>query len=142
MAGSEAIRGAVLLTTGAAALAWANSPWDGAYRDIFGRSLTIDIGVISIRDDVRHWINDGLMTLFFYAVALEVKRELLIGELAGRERALLPLIAAGGGMLVPALIYAALNAGGRGAHGWGIPMATDIAFALGILALLGPRVPA
>jgi NhaA family Na+:H+ antiporter len=138
---TEVMSGVVLLAATVSALAWANSPWDGAYRDIFGHVLTLDIGVVRIDEDVRRWINDGLMTIFFFVVGLEIKREVLRGELAGRDRALLPVIAAAGGMVVPAFLYAAVNSGGDGAHGWGIPMATDIAFALGILALLGRRIP-
>lgn len=137
---TEAMSGVVLLTATVAALAWANSPWDGAYRDLFGHVMTVDLGIVSIDEDIRHWINDGLMVLFFFVVGLEIKREALRGELAGRDRALLPVFAAIGGMIVPALIYAAFNAGRDGARGWGIPMATDIAFALGILALLGRRI--
>lgn len=137
---TEVMGGAVLLTAAIAALAWANSPWDGAYRDLFGHVLTFDIGVVHVEEDVQHWINDGLMTLFFFVVGLEIKREVLRGGLTGR-RASLPVIAAFGGMVAPALVYSAMNAGAEGGRGWGIPMATDIAFALGILALLGSRIP-
>jgi NhaA family Na+:H+ antiporter len=138
---TEVMSGVVLLTATVAALTWANSPWDGAYRDLFGHVLTFDIGIVRIEEDIQHWINDGLMTFFFFVVGLEVKREILRGELAGRDRALLPVIAAAGGMVIPALVYTVVNAGEDGAHGWGIPMATDIAFALGILALLGRGIP-
>jgi len=137
---TEVMGGVVLLMAAMAALAWANSPWDGAYRDLFGHVLTLDIRIAHIEEDVQHWINDGLMTLFFFVVGLEIKREVLRGELTGR-RASLPIIAAVGGMVAPALVYTAINAGAEGARGWGIPMATDIAFALGVLALLGSRVP-
>jgi Na+:H+ antiporter, NhaA family len=138
---TEVMSGVVLLAAAVVALVWANSPWDSAYQDLLGHVIAVDLGPISIEEDIQHWINDGLMTVFFFVVGLEIKRELLRGELAGRERALLPVFAAVGGMIAPALIYLAVNAGGPGAHGWGIPMATDIALALGILALLGNRVP-
>src|SRR6266542_1731580 len=138
---TEAMSGAVLLAAALVALVWANSPWDSAYQDLLGHVITLDLGLVRFDDDVQHWINEGLMTVFFFVIGLEIKREVLRGELAGRERALLPVIAALGGMIAPALIYTAVRAGGSGAHGWGIPMATDIAFALGILALLGRRVP-
>jgi Na+:H+ antiporter, NhaA family len=136
---TEVMSGTVLLAATVVALAWANSPWDGAYRDLFGHALTFDVGIVRIDEDLQHWINEGLMTLFFFVVALEIKREVVRGDLSGRP-ASLPIIAAVGGMAAPALIYAALNAGAAGAPGWGIPMATDIAFALGILALLGGRI--
>src|SRR3712207_3995435 len=123
------------------ALAWANSPWGDAYFHLWERSLTVGFEGLALTKTVHHWINDGLMVVFFFLVGLEIKREMLVGELASPRRAALPIAAAVGGMLVPAAIYAAFNAGGAGAAGWGIPMATDIAFALGVLALLGPRVP-
>src|SRR5829696_7290208 len=125
----EAAGGIVLMAVAAVALGWANSPWRDAY------AALVDSGL-------RHWVGDGLMTLFFLVVGLEIKRELVAGELASWRRAALPVVAAAGGMAVPAAIYAAVNAGRPGAPGWGVPMATDIAFALGVLALLGPRVPA
>ena len=125
----EAAGGIVLMAVAAVALGWANSPWRDAY------AALVDSGL-------RHWVNDGLMTLFFLVVGLEIKRELVGGELATWRRAALPVVAAAGGMAVPAAIYAAVNTGRPGAPGWGVPMATDIAFALGVLALLGPRVPA
>lgn len=138
---TEVSGGIVLLIAAAVALVWANSPWDVAYNDIFEQHLSIDGGVFHIDEDVRHWINDALMTLFFFVVGLEIKRELQRGELAGIDRAALPGIAALGGMIAPALIYTTFNYGGEGGRGWGIPIATDIAFALGVLALFGRRIP-
>jgi NhaA family Na+:H+ antiporter len=137
----EASSGIVLLLAAVVALAWANSPWSDAYFDLWHTTLSIDIQVAQIEEDLQHWVNDGLMTLFFFVVGLEIKRELARGELSNPHRALLPAAAALGGMIAPALIYAAFNAGGPGAPGWGIPMATDIAFALGVLSLLNRRIP-
>jgi NhaA family Na+:H+ antiporter len=130
-----------LTAAAALALAWANSPWRAAYDALWETPLAVRLGRFAIEADLRHWVDDGLMTLFFLVVGLEIKRELVAGELASWRRAALPVLAAAGGMAVPAAIYAAVNAGGPGAPGWGVPMATDIAFALGVLALLGPRVP-
>jgi Na+:H+ antiporter, NhaA family len=137
----EAAGGLVLMVAAALALAWANSPWRAAYDALWETTLAIRVGRFAIEADLRHWVDDGLMTLFFLVVGLEIKRELVAGELVSWRRAALPVLAAAGGMAVPAAIYAAANAGGPGAPGWGVPMATDIAFALGVLALLGPRVP-
>jgi Na+:H+ antiporter, NhaA family len=139
---TEAAGGIVLLAGTLVALAWANSPWSSSYEQLWSTELTLRLGNWTLRHDLRHWINDGLMTVFFFVVGLEIKRELVTGDLADRRRAALPVIAAVGGMVVPALIYAALNAGSPGSSGWGVPMATDIAFAVGMLALLGPRAPA
>ncbi len=138
---TESSGGAVLLAATLVALAWANSPWDEPYRDLWETVITVDGGIFRVSQDLRHWVNDGLMALFFLVVGLEIKRETLHGTLAGPRRAAMPVAAALGGMAMPALLFAALNAGGAGARGWGIPMATDIAFSLGALALLGPRVP-
>ncbi len=138
---AEASGGIVLVVAACLAIAWANSPWSGFYTDLWHAELTFDLNFVIIQEDLRHLVNDGAMTLFFFVVGLEIKRELLRGELASPRRASLPVAAALGGMVVPALVYAAINKGGAGAHGWGIPMATDIAFAVGILALAGPRVP-
>jgi NhaA family Na+:H+ antiporter len=139
---TEVSSGVVLLLGAGAALIWANSPWDDAYHDLFATRMAVDAGLFHIEADLHDWINEGLMAFFFYVAGLEIKRELLRGELAGRDRALLPIVAAAGGMIVPALIYTAINAGTETGRGWGIPMATDIAFALGVLALLGRRIPA
>ncbi len=138
---TEVLGGVALLVAAVVALVWANSPWDEAYFDLFGSQLSVDAGIFHIEEDLHGWINDGLMTFFFFVVGLEIKRELTRGELAGFRKAMLPVTAAVGGMVVPALIYIALNAGDDGSRGWGIPMATDIAFALGILALIGRRIP-
>ena len=134
--------GIVLLVCTAIALAWANSPWAASYHHIWELEVSLDAGPFAFRSTLHHLINDGLMAVFFFLVGLEIKREVLIGELASLRQAALPAAAALGGMVVPAAIYAAMNAGSSGSAGWGIPMATDIAFALGVLALLGERVPA
>lgn len=137
----EASGSILLLLCAVAALTWANSPWARAYFGLWQTQVAIGLGNLVLAKPLLSWINDGLMALFFFVVGLEIKRELLVGALASPRRATLPLAAAVGGMLVPAGLYTALNAGTAGAPGWGIPMATDIAFALGILALLGNRVP-
>jgi NhaA family Na+:H+ antiporter len=138
---TQAVSGAVLLAAALAAIVWANSPWDESYFDLWETAITLDVSIFSIEEDLRHWVNDGLMVLFFFVVALEIKRELVHGELSEPQRAVLPAAAALGGMVLPAAIFLALNAGGAGERGWGIPMATDIAFALGVLALVGKRIP-
>jgi NhaA family Na+:H+ antiporter len=136
----ETAGGAVLLAAAAVALLWANLAGGGAYEDFWGRELTLGAGSLSITEDLRHWINDGLMALFFFVVGLEIKRELAVGELRERRAALIPAIAALGGVLLPIAIFLALMAGAAGASGWAIPAATDIAFAVGVLALAGDRV--
>ena len=139
----EASSGILLLACTALALLWANSPWAESYTGLLGTYVTVGGGGFAVRETLLHWINDGLMAVFFFVVGLEIKREVLAGELASPRQAALPIAAALGGMAVPALLYLAVNrGGGPGAAGWGIPMATDIAFALGVLALLGSRVPA
>jgi Na+:H+ antiporter, NhaA family len=138
---SEAAGGIVLMCCAVIALAIANSPWNDAYLSLLHHPLPAGWKSFAVELSLHEWINDGLMSLFFLLVGLEIKREMLIGELASIRNAALPIAGAIGGMLVPAVIYGAFNAGGPGAHGWGIPMATDIAFALGVVALLGPRVP-
>ncbi len=137
----QASGGLVLLGCAILALAWANSPWAWAYRQILVVPLGISLGEQVLSLELRHWINNGLMAIFFFGVGLEIKREFLVGELAERRKAMLPILAAVGGMVMPALIYAGFNFDGAGAKGWGIPMATDIAFALGALAVLGSRIP-
>jgi Na+/H+ antiporter NhaA len=131
----------LLLVATVIALVWANSPLSDAYEDLWGAHLRIELSGTGVDEDLRHWVNDGLMALFFYVVGLEIRRELELGELRDRRAAAVPAIAAVAGMVVPALVFTAINAGGEGAHGWGIVMATDIAFVLGALALLGDRVP-
>jgi NhaA family Na+:H+ antiporter len=132
--------GLLLLAT-VAALVLANSPLAMGYERFWETELSIGVaGVLQISESLRHWVTDGLMTLFFFIVGLEIKRELLVGDLRSPRQAALPIAAALGGSLVPALVYTAINWGGNGAQGWGIPMATDTAFSLGILSLLGSRV--
>lgn len=133
--------GVVLLAAAAVALAWANSPWSGSYHHLWATPITLGIGTLSAQSTLHHLINDGLMAVFFFLVGLEIKREMIAGELKSFRTASLPIVAAFGGMVVPAALYALVNAGGAGSAGWGVPMATDIAFALGVLALLGDRVP-
>jgi NhaA family Na+:H+ antiporter len=138
---TESAGGVLLLAAAVAALAWANAPFGETYGDVWGTHVAIHVGRVSIDDSLQQWINDGLMAIFFFVVGLEVKRETVRGELSQPRQAALPVAAALGGMMAPALIYLALNAGGSGERGWGIPMATDIAFAAGVVALAGPRVP-
>ena len=130
------LSGAVLLLAATVvAVAWANSPWAGFYHHWLQAKLAFSIGPFGLNKSVSHWIDDGLMGIFFFVVGLEIKRELLAGELTDPRKAALPVLAAVGGMVVPALVYFAFNGSGPFARGWGIPMATDIAFALGILAV-------
>ena len=135
--------GGVLLFLGAmAAMALANSPWREAYHHLWELPLGIDIAGLRLERTLHHWVNDGLMALFFFVVGLELKREVVGGELSDPRKALLPVAAGFGGMVAPALLYTLLNPpGSLTASGWGVPMATDIAFALGIMALLGSKVP-
>ena len=138
---TETLGGLVLLGFGLAALAIANSPLSQAYNHLWEIPLTLGIVPHELSLSLHDWINDGLMAVFFLLVGLEIKRELLAGELASARQAALPIACAIGGMVVPALIYLFFNLRGLGAHGWGIPMATDIAFALGALNLIAPRAP-
>ena len=137
----EAAGGILLMASAVIAIVWANSPFAEAYFHLWHTHVDLDIGKLGIHMHLLHWINDGLMAIFFLLVGLEIKREVLSGELASRKKAALPVAAAIGGMVVPALIYVALNIGAPTMNGWGVPMATDIAFALGIIILLGKRVP-
>lgn len=138
----EAASGILLLVTAVIALVWANSPWAEVYEHLLHAPITLGFGDLTWSQSVHFWVNDILMVIFFFVVGLEVRRELYEGELSTPRRAALPVAAALGGMLLPAGIYLALNAGTPAAGGWGVPMATDIAFAVGVLALLGKRVPA
>ena len=139
--GTEAAGALVLLAAALAALVIANSPLSEVARSLWNTDAGFSVGRLAFHQSLLHWVDDGLMALFFFVVGLEVKRELLVGELSTKRKALLPIIAALGGMVAPAAIFFALNAGGAGARGWGVPVATDIAFALGVMALLGSRVP-
>lgn len=138
----SAASGIVLLVAAVVALVWANSPWSAAYEALWSAPLGFAIGPWEFTRDLRWWVNDGLMAVFFFVVGLEIRREMHVGELSDARRAALPLAAALGGMILPAGIYLLFNAGRESAVGWGVPMATDIAFAVGVLALLGDRVPA
>ncbi len=133
--------GLLLIFAAIMAVIIANSPWNHLYHGFWEQHLFLGFNNLVLEKSLLHWINDGLMSIFFFMVGLELKREILHGQLASFRRAFLPVAAAIGGMLVPALVYAFFNMGTDHAHGWGIPMATDIAFALGILFLLGDRVP-
>jgi NhaA family Na+:H+ antiporter len=138
----EAASSILLLAATLIALAAANSPWREAWDHFWHQRVALEVGSLELALSLGHWVNDALMAIFFFVVGLEIKREMTIGELASRERAMLPVFGALGGMLAPAGIYLLLQPGGPAAAGWGIPMATDIAFAVAALALFGRRVPA
>lgn len=138
---SKSTGGVILMASALVALIWANSPWHESYHHLWETYFTVGYGDYALSEHLLHWVNDGLMALFFFVVGLEIKREFMVGELSTRSQAVLPIAAAIGGMVIPAAFYALINIGGPAPQGWGIPMATDIAFALGILALLGDRVP-
>lgn len=140
-ASTGVLSGFLLLAMTAIALLWANSPWGESYFHLWEIELVIGPTSGPFHATLHHWINDGLMVVFFLMVGLEIKRELVVGELSSPRQAALPILGALGGILVPAALYTLVNFGGDGARGWGIPMATDIAFALGVLTLLGRRVP-
>ncbi len=135
-AGSALLLGAALV-----ALIWANSPWAESYDSFWHTHITLDLGILTLDETLQHWVNDALMVIFFFVVGLEIKYELVQGDLRDPKTAALPIVAALGGMLVPAGIYLLVLGGAPGSGGWGIPMATDIAFAVGILGLLGRRIP-
>src|SRR5919202_1622321 len=127
-----------LLAAAVAALIWANSPWPDSYESVWTTKLSLTLGHWGLSQDLRHWVNSGLMTFFFLVVGLEAKREIDTGELRERQRIAIPVMAAAGGIAVPIAIYLAINTGGHAAHGFGAAMSTDTAFALGVLALLAP----
>jgi NhaA family Na+:H+ antiporter len=137
---TESASGVVLIGAALIAFAWANSPWAATYFALLEIPVAVGFGAWGLEKPLLLWVNDLLMAVFFFLVGLEIKRECLVGELAGWDKASLPVAGALGGMIVPALIYVALNPGEPAVRGWGVPMATDIAFALGVLALLGDRV--
>ncbi|MCC6237385.1 MAG: Na+/H+ antiporter NhaA [Dehalococcoidia bacterium] len=138
---TEASGGLLLMIAAALAIAWANSPWSEAYHHLLERHIVVDAGFYRVDESVHWWVNDVAMVVFFFLMGLEIKRELVIGELNSVRRALVPLVAAAGGMVIPALIFLAVVRDPEAARGWGVPIATDIAFALGVATLLGPRVP-
>lgn len=138
---AQASSGIVLMACAAIALIWANSPWAESYFHLWETPVGFVFGPYAIEKSLHHWINDGLMAIFFLLVGLEIKREIIVGELSSMRQAALPIAAAIGGMIVPAVLYLVFNFGTPGAKGWGIAMATDIAFSLGALALLGSRAP-
>ena len=131
----------LLLAAAVIALLWANSPVSESYFDFWHLEIGVDVGSFSVEETLQHWVNDALMVIFFFVVGLEIKYELVSGDLRDPKTAALPIIAAVGGMAVPALLYLAIAGGGEAGSGWGIPMATDIAFAVGVLGVLGRRIP-
>jgi len=137
----EASSSIILIGAAVVALLWANSPFSITYQHFWETPLRVSLGRWAVELSLREWINEALMCVFFFTVGLEIKREILVGELSSFRKAILPVTAAAGGMLVPALIYYGFNHGMPTSSGWGIPMATDIAFALGVLYVLGKRVP-
>ncbi len=138
---SSSAGGILLILVTVLAMIWANSPYADSYFSLWHTTFTIGFDGFELSKHLSHWINDGLMAIFFFVVGLEIKREILVGELSSVKKSMLPLVGALGGMVVPALIYFIINGGTPDIRGWGIPVATDIAFALGVLALLGDRVP-
>lgn len=137
---TEAGGAGILVAVAVVAMLWANPPWSGLYEDLLHTELSIDLGGRGISMDLHHWVNDGLMVVFFFVVGLEVRRELAVGELTDRARLTVPMLAGLGGMLVPVVIFLAINPSGEEAHGWGVVIGTDTAVLLGMLALVGPAV--
>ncbi len=138
---AQTTTGMILMFMTVLALVLANTPLTESYAHFFHTKVDLTVGSWQLSHTIHHWINDGLMAIFFFLIGLEIKREVLVGELSNLKVAILPILAAIGGMVFPALIYFAINSGGEGASGWGIPMATDIAFAISALVLLGKRIP-
>lgn len=137
----EASSSILLLAAALLAIIWANSLLSYLYQALWNTEISLSVGTLVIGKNIRHWINDGLMAFFFFTVGLEIKQEMIVGELSSLRQAFLPVAAALGGMLVPGLIFYLINQNTAAVHGWGIPMATDIAFALGALAILGKKLP-
>jgi NhaA family Na+:H+ antiporter len=137
----QSTSGIIIFLSVAIAMLWANSQWKDFYHQIWETHISFQIGNYSISESIHTWINDGLMAVFFFSVGLEIKREILGGELSSVKKAMLPISAAIGGMIVPSLIFLLINLNSEGVSGWGIPMATDIAFSIGVLSLLGNKVP-
>ncbi len=138
---TETSGGIFLIISTVIALIWANSSFSASYFHLWHHYITIDLEILTLKYSLHHWINDGLMVIFFFVIGLEIKRELIAGELSSLKKAALPVAGALGGMIVPAVIYLIFNYGKEGMPGWGIPMATDIAFVVGVMALLGPKFP-
>lgn len=137
----EASAGLLLMAAAIFALIWANSPWSDQYFDLWHIPFSLQFGPYTTSHDLHWWINEGLMVVFFFVVGLAIKREIMVGELSSLRQAFLPVAAAIGGMVFPAGLYLLINSGTEGVRGWGVPMATDIAFALGVMALVGSRIP-
>ena len=137
---TESAGGVVLVAAALLALVWANSPWSDAYHDLLESPLVIDLGLFRVDEPLHFWVNDVAMVIFFFLLGMEIKREMVVGELRSLRRVAVPLAAALGGMLAPLALFLLVAQGAEVRAGWGVPMATDIAFALGVVALLGPRV--
>jgi len=135
---TESGSASILLTVTVIAVVWANSPWSPAYEGLWHTELTLGLGGSEWSMDLGHWVDDGLMAVFFFVVGLEVRRDLSVGELTERRRLVLPVLAGVGGLVLPAVLYLAVNPGGGAAHGWGVVIGSDTAFFLGALALVGP----
>ncbi|MFL6134097.1 MAG: Na+/H+ antiporter NhaA, partial [Nocardioidaceae bacterium] len=137
--GTESGSAGLVLSAALVALLWANSPWSGSYESLWSTNVAISVDGSSMSMNLEHWLNDGLMVLFFFVIGLEVRREFAVGELTDRRRAVVPALAGVGGTFVPALLYLAVNGGGEAADAWGLVIGTDTAFLLGALAIVGPQ---